>query len=206
MHDGRLDRDQHTERGDHPDQRARPAQRPHDHPVGERPEERRPGDAGDRRQQERPAVLVLQLPLHEDAGDRGRAEREVQHAGAAVDHDQALGCEGVQRADAQAQQRESDDLVHRPPLADPPTLRRETSERSARCGSYPLAIVAVPDGPDSRCSMHRSRWRAVGCDGCRSGPRARVANIRCIVLYVVSRCASVRPRYLQLGEHDVHYE
>ena len=95
-HDRRLDRDQHTERGDHSDQRAGPAQRPHDHPVGERPQEGRPGNADDRRSQERPAVLVLQLPLHEDAGDGRCAEREVQDAGAAVDDDQALGGEGVQ--------------------------------------------------------------------------------------------------------------
>ncbi len=120
QHDGRLHRDEHAERGDHPHQGARPAERAHHHPVGERAEERRPGDAGDRRHQERPPGSFVQFPLHEDAGDRGRTEREVQHAGAAVDHDQALGGQRVQRADAEAQQRESDDFVHRPPLADPP--------------------------------------------------------------------------------------
>ena len=42
------------------------------------------------RDEEVDAVLVLQLVLDEHAGDRRRAEREVQHAGAAEDDDQAL--------------------------------------------------------------------------------------------------------------------
>ena len=81
--------------------------------------------------EERPAVLGLQFPLHEHAGDRGGAEREVQDAGAAVDHDQALGREGVQGADAQSQQREPDDLVHLPPLAGRPlcVAKHQSSRR-----------------------------------------------------------------------------
>ena len=152
-HDRRLDRDQHTERGDHADQRAGPSQRSHDHPVGERPEEARPGNAHDRRRQERPAVLLVQLPLHEDAGDGRCAERKVQDPGAAVDHDQALGGKGVQRADAQTQQRESDDLVHRP-LSPLPTLRREASE-GRRARMVPRRASRTPNptlrGATSEC-------------------------------------------------------
>ena len=169
-HDGRLDRDQHTERGDDADQRARPSKGSHDDPVGRGPEEGRPGDADDRRSQERPAVLLVQLPLHEDTGDGRRAEREVQHPGAAVDHDQALGCKGVQGADAQTQQRESDDLVHRPPVAAP-----QSASEGRRARMVPRL--------DSR----------------RQSPTLRGVSIRCVVRYCRWSVRILRARDIATG-------
>ena len=213
-HDGRLDRDQHAERGDHADQRAGTAQRSHDHPVRQRAEERRPA------RRRRPPTSrngqpcsYLQLPLHEDAGDRRGAEREVQHAGAAVDDDQALRRERVQRADAQAEQRESDDLVHRPPLAGPPTLRSETSEQSARSDRIASAPARRHRSAATRIGADPQQARLTGSAGLalRSASRHDRGNISasehpmcCGICRHAERV--VRPRYLSMGEHDVHFE
>ena len=60
-------------------------------------------------------MLVLEFPLHENAGDRCGSKRKVEDACASVDDDQTLRTERVQRADAESEQREPDYFVHLPP-------------------------------------------------------------------------------------------
>ena len=193
-HDGRLDRDEHPERGDHPDERAGPPQGSHHHPVGERPRNADQATPADRRQQERPAGRVVQLPLHEDPGDRGRAEREVQ----------ARRCRGRSRSGPATRTR-TRAPTPRPsnanlmtsfivPLLPIPPLR-VVKHQSGRRVPDDTASLASPSQPEPQATASGTVGQPLAGSSeprgtTRHGPGLRVANIGCIVLYVAGRCAS----------------
>ena len=83
-----LEHGQQAERGDHPGDRRRPAQRVHDQEVGEQPDRRAGEDAGGEGRQVGPAVVGRERPEDVGADHPDRTVGEVDHGRAAVDDDQ----------------------------------------------------------------------------------------------------------------------
>src|SRR6185437_14768502 len=70
-----------------------------------------------------------QLPLDVRADHADRPEPEVEHAGSAVDDDQALRGDRVERADAEPEECESDELLHAVSTSPGPEAKRAPGNR-----------------------------------------------------------------------------
>ena len=103
-------------------QRRRLAERPHDQHVGEEPEERGGEYASRQRGPETPPLfgkdparlhrVVVEGVVDEGAHHPHRPLGEVDDAGSPIDEDDALRRQRVQRAEAETQERELQELVH----------------------------------------------------------------------------------------------
>ena len=132
---------------------------------------------------ERLPVLDLHLPCHVRADHADRAEGEVEDAGAPVDDHQALGRQRVERADAEAEQGEAEDLLHvLPEFQSGPSMRRAgateaaparpiTSHRSAGTPSNGFVMSSGSPSIGSTSPSTTSTDRAV--EDARELPRPR---------------------------------
>ncbi len=127
-HGARLEHDEHAERGHDAGERRGAPQPPHDQQVRQRADQGAGEEAG-RPGDDDVVAVALDLPLDVRPDHADRAVGEVEHARAAVDHHQALGGQGVQRAEAEAQQGEPDDFLHGGP---PSRCRRRALRRRQR--------------------------------------------------------------------------
>ena len=120
-----------------------PTEPAHDHPLEQQAEHRREdAEHDEQRDRGRPPPVEAQLPVGEGGEHPGRAVGEVEDAGRGVGEDEPAGDHRVDRGQAEADDREDQELVHGPGLRPLAYFRSSMRQADVR-QRHALAVVTL---------------------------------------------------------------